>query len=160
MLSIGIIYLVIVAITYLILWQNNQEKVIQSLKLAYSSLINILPMLLTIFALIGLFLEFVPPESVFQYLNAENGSLALLFGSVAGAISIGPPLAAYPLAETLLKAGAWPPAIAAFILSWISVGIVTLPLEGSIFGYRFACLRNCINFLAAMISGLLVGALL
>ena len=44
-------------------------------------------------------------------------------------ISIGPPLAAYPLAGSLLDAGAWPPAIAAFILSWISVGIITLPFE-------------------------------
>jgi uncharacterized membrane protein YraQ (UPF0718 family) len=160
MLSIGIIYLVIVAIICLVLWRKNPGKVAQSLKIARNSLVRMLPMLLAIFGLIGLFQEFVPPELVFQYLSADNGYLALLFGSVAGAISIGPPLAAYPLAETLLKSGAWPPAIAAFILSWISVGIVTLPLEGSVFGYRFAFLRNFISFLAAMLSGLLVGALL
>jgi uncharacterized membrane protein YraQ (UPF0718 family) len=160
MLKIGLIYLFIVAAIYLLLWQRDPQKIAQSFRIARNTLVKMLPMLLAIFGLIGLFQEFVPPELVYKYLNDSNGYMALLFGAIAGSISIGPPLAAYPLAETLIASGAWPPAIAAFILSWISVGIVTLPLEGSIFGYRFALLRNGISFLAAMLSGLLLGMLL
>ena len=89
-----------------------------------------------------------------------NRAASLLIGGLVGAIAIGPPLASYPIAGSLLANGAWPPAVAAFIMSWISVGVVTLPFEASIFSWRFALLRNGLTLIAALFCGLLLGGFL
>jgi len=160
MFSVGVIYLVIISCCYIFLWPIDRDKVLQSLRLSWQSLLKLLPLLIAIFGLVGLFQEFIPPEIVAQLLGKSSGFTSLIISTFAGAISIGPPLAAYPLAETLLNAGAWPPAIAAFIFSWISIGVITLPFEATTFGVRFALLRNGISFIAAMLCGLILGFLL
>lgn len=160
MFSVGAIYLVIIICCYAFLWPIDRNKALQSLRLSRQSLFKLLPFLMAIFGLVGLFQEFVPPELITRFLGKSSGFLSLLISSFAGAVSIGPPLAAYPLAETLLKAGAWPPAIATFIFSWISIGVITLPFEAATFGARFALLRNGISFIAAMLCGLILGLLL
>jgi len=160
MTSIGLIYLLLIGSCYLIFAFVDQKKTVQSLQIAGHSLLKLIPLLIAVFGLVGLFQEFLPPQLVSQWLGESSGLLSLLIATSAGAISIGPPLAAYPLAGSLLEAGAWPPAIAAFILSWISVGIITLPFEAQTFGSRFALLRNGISFIAAMLCGLLLGLLL
>jgi len=160
MTKIGCIYLLIIGSAYLVLAMKDRQKIGQSLQMAGKSLLKLIPLLVAVFGLVGLFQEFLPPQLVSQWLGESNGVLGLLLGASSGAVAIGPPLAAYPLAGSLLDAGAWPPAIAAFIISWISVGIVTLPFEAQIFGSRFALLRNSISFLVAMLGGLLLGVLL
>ena len=160
MLKIGLAYLVIITCCYLVLAHKNRSKTIQSLKVVRKSLAKMLPFLLAIFGLIGLFQEFVPPATISDFFQHTEGPLALLISTIVGAVSIGPPIAAYPLAQTLLQSGAWPPAVAAFIFSWISIGIITLPFEASIFSVRFAILRNSISFIAAMLAGLFLGLLL
>lgn len=160
MSKVGLIYLSIIGSAYLLLALKNRQRTKQSLKMASQSLLKLLPLLLAVFGLVGLFQEFLPPELVTRWLGESSGVSGLLIGAAAGAVAIGPPLAAYPLAGSLLDAGAWPPAIAAFIISWISVGIVTLPFEAQTFGSRFALLRNGISFVAAMLCGLLIGVLL
>ncbi|NOY13471.1 MAG: permease [Deltaproteobacteria bacterium] len=160
MLLVGFIYLLLIGSAYLVFFSINPQKSRQSLKIAGQSLIKLLPLLVAIFGLVGLFQEFLPPQLVSKWLGESSGFLALLIGAAAGAIAIGPPLAAYPLAGSLIAAGAWPPAVAAFILSWISVGIITLPFEAQTFGGRFALLRNGISFIVAILCGLLLGLLL
>jgi uncharacterized membrane protein YraQ (UPF0718 family) len=160
MFSIGLIYLLLIGTTYLFLLMRDRQKAVEALQIARQSLLKLLPLLVAVFGLVGLFQEFLPSELVSRWLGESSRLLALLIGSLAGAVAIGPPLAAYPLAGSLLAAGAWPPAIAAFILSWISIGIITLPFEAQVFGSRFALLRNGISFVAAMLSGLLLGMLL
>jgi uncharacterized membrane protein YraQ (UPF0718 family) len=160
MLSVGLIYLLLISGAYLILFTMDRQKGRQSLQIAALSLRKLLPLLIAVFGLVGLFQEFLPAQLVTKWLGESSGFLALLLGATAGAIAIGPPLAAYPLAGSLIDAGAWPPAVAAFILSWISVGVITLPFEAQTFGSRFALLRNSISFIAAMLCGLLLGLLL
>lgn len=160
MLSVGLIYLLLIGSCYLISAFFDHQKSVQSLKIAGQSLLKLIPLLLAVFGLVGLFQEFLPQQLISQWLGESSGLLSLFIATSAGAISIGPPLAAYPLAGSLLDAGAWPPSIAAFILSWISVGIITLPFEAQTFGSRFALLRNSISFIAAMLCGLLLGMLL
>jgi len=160
MTRIGFIYLLIIGSAYLVLALKDRQKIGLSLQMAGKSLLKLIPLLAAVFGLVGLFQEFLPPQLVSQWLGESSGFLGLLLGASAGAVAIGPPLAAYPLAGSLLDAGAWPPAIAAFIVSWISVGIVTLPFEAQVFGSRFALLRNSVSFLVAMLGGLLLGVLL
>lgn len=160
MFSTGVIYIVIIICCYTFLWPIDHSKVLQSLRLSWQSLFKLLPFLMAIFGLVGLFQEFIPTELIARFLGKSSGLLSLLISTFAGAVSIGPPLAAYPLAKTLLNSGAWPPAIAAFVFSWITIGIITLPFEATTFGVRFALVRNGISFIAAMLCGLILGVLL
>jgi len=155
--NVAFIYLALIAGTYALLFRRSPEKSRQSLQVAGRSLLKMAPMLAAIFGLIGLFQVFVPPDLIERWLGASSSGTALLTGGLVGAIAIGPPVAAFPLAGSMLKAGAWPPAAAAFVVSWISVGIVTLPFEAEIFGFRFALSRNIIAFATALLIGLLIG---
>jgi uncharacterized membrane protein YraQ (UPF0718 family) len=158
--KIGLVYFILVAAAYFWFFRRDGRKARKAVKIGAKSLSNLLPLLLAIFALVGLFREFLPPELIERLLGTGHRFLSLFTGGMLGAVSIGPPLAAYPIAGTLLTAGAWPPAVAAFILAWISVGVVTLPFEAKIFGWRFAVVRNSVTLIAAMASGLLLGGLL
>ena len=159
-ISIGLIYLFLVGLAYLWAFRRDRNKAQKALKTGAASLLNLLPLLVAIFALVGLFQEFLPPEMIESVLGQGNRAASLLVGGLVGAIAIGPPLASYPLAGSLLSNGAWPPAVAAFIMSWISVGVVTPPFEAGIFSWRFALLRNGLTLVAALFSGLLLGGFL
>ena len=159
-LTIGLIYFVLVVAAYVWFFRGDGREARKAVKIGAKSLLNLLPLLLAVFALVGLFREFLPPELIENLFGAEHRFLSLVTGGMLGAVSIGPPLASYPIAGTLLAEGAWPPAVAAFILAWISVGVVTLPFEAKIFGWRFALVRNSVTLVAAMVSGLLLGGLL
>jgi len=156
----GLIYLILITILYLVGFRRDAEKARQSLLAARQTLWRMIPLLLSIFALIGLFQEFVPPEMIYTWLGAENHLLSLLNGGLVGAVAIGPPVAAFPIAGSFIEMGAWPPAAAAFIVSWVSVGVLSLPVEAHVFGWRFALWRNLITLVAALLIGLLIGPLI
>ena len=159
MSTLAPIYLFLISLTYFILYRRDKAKTTQSGWTAWHSLLKMLPLLAAIFALIGLFQVFVPPQLIERTLGKASGLMALLMGGGLGAVAIGPPLAAFPLAGSLLEAGAWPPAVAAFIVSWISVGMVTLPFESEVFGFRYALMRNLVAFGSALLIGLIIGSL-
>lgn len=159
MLTTGLVYLVLITALYLWGFRKDAEKARLSLITARQTLWRMAPLLLSIFALIGLFQEFVPAAMIRSWLGAENHLLSLLNGGLVGAVAIGPPVAAFPIAGSFIDTGAWPPAAAAFIVSWISVGVVSLPVEAHVFGWRFALWRNFITFIAALLIGLLIGGL-
>jgi len=159
MIAVSLTYLILIGGAYLACARADRGKTLQSLKIAGGSLVKLVPLLVAIFALIGLFQVFVPAPLIERQLGAASGWAALLTGGLLGAVAIGPPLAAFPLAGSLLDSGAWPPAVAAFIVSWVSVGVVTLPFEAEVFGARYALTRNAVSFLAALLIGLLVGML-
>lgn len=112
MLSVGIVYFLLISAAYLVLFRIDRTRGWKSLQVGTQSLLKLLPLLLAVFALVGLFQEFLPPQLVSTWLGESSRFQALFLGAAAGAISIGPPLAAYPLAGSLLEAGAWPPAVA------------------------------------------------
>lgn len=160
MFKVGLIYMIIISSAYLILIRIDKGKTLLSLQVAGRSLRKLIPLLIAVFGMVGLFQVFLSPQQVEQALGASNGWMSLFLGGALGAVSIGPPLAAYPLAGSMLDAGAWPPAVAAFVICWISIGVITLPFEASVFSVRYALLRNSIGFVVALLIGSLLGVLL
>ena len=160
MTFIGLVYLTLIIIAYLLLGRSSAEKTRKSLEIAGKSFVKMIPLLATIFALVGLFEQFISPAWIETRFGADAGLTALLTGGGLGSIAIGPPLAAFPLAGTLLDNGAWPAAVATFIVAWISVGIVTMPFEAEVFGIRFTLLRNGLTFVSALLIGLCIGIVL
>lgn len=153
----GVIYLALVAVAYGFAARSSRPRAVKSLQAGGKSLMGMLSTFAAVFALVGLFEVFLPVSLIQRWMGATNGAWSLLSGAGVGAIAAGPPPAAFPIAATLLKGGAWMPAVGAFIVSWILVGIASLPFEAKMFGWRFALLRNGLSFLAAMAIGLVMG---
>lgn len=86
------------------------------------------------------------------YLKVFTGNYLIdpLIGAVVGSFSFGIPIVSYVTGGELLKSGVSLLAVAAFILTWATVGIAMLPLEISIFGKKFAFVRNSLNFISSV----------
>jgi len=153
----GIIYLAVVGAIYAFFWRRSPAKAGKSIASGLRSFKGILPTLLAVFGLVGLFDVFIPPSLIQRLMGSSGGITSLLVGTGLGSIATGPPADGFPIAATLLKAGAWPASVAAFIVSWILVGFVSLPMESEIFGWRFAVLRNGLSIVVAMAIGLIMG---
>jgi uncharacterized membrane protein YraQ (UPF0718 family) len=149
-----------VLVAYAVVARRSKDKAATAVKAGAKQLRSIAPTFLAVFGLVGLFEGFVPPSLIERWLGTASGVTSLLVGAGVGSVAAGPPPAAFPLAATLLKGGAWPPAIAAFIVAWVLVGVVSLPFEAKTFGWRFALLRNGLSFVAACVIGLGVGMVL
>lgn len=138
---------------------KSPQKTKKALKIAWKSFVRILPMMLTIIGLIGLMLTFISPETIkFVFSNQHwwSTSLAALLGSIL----LMPAFIAFPLAASLLREGAGLMPIAAFVTTLTMVGIVSVPMEISIFGKRYTFLRNALSFVAAIIIALIMGSVL
>ena len=76
-------------------------------------------------------------------------------GSIIGSVSTSNPVTSYILGGELLKQGVSLIAVTAFLVSWITVGLVQLPAEISFLGKKFALLRNYLSFLFSIIVALI-----
>jgi len=105
-------------------------------------------MLLAVVALVGLFEVWVTPQMI-QALFGGNAIYDTLVGAGIGGVAVGQPFLSYIIGGELLQEGISLYAVTAFILSFVTLGVVQLPLEIDIFGWRFTLLRN---ILAAIFS--------
>lgn len=156
----GLVYLVGAGTAYAYFWRKSPERSKKALAGGTKSFTDMLPTFIAVFGLVGLFDVFIPPSLIQSLMGSSSGALSLLVGTGLGSIAAGPPAAAYPIAATLLKSGAWTPAVAAFIVSWILVGFVSLPMESRVFGMKFALLRNSLSMVVAAVVGILMGVVL
>ena len=83
-----------------------------------------------------------------------------IIGSVIGSISAGNPITSYIIGAELLKERVSLFAITAFILAWVTVGVIQLPAEAAILGKRFAVARNIISFILAILVSMAIVATL
>lgn len=114
------------------------------------TLVMISPMLLAVIGLIGLFKTYITPEMLHTLFN---GSVLhdMLMGVGLGGLSVGQPFLSYIIGGELLDEGASFYGVTAFILAFVTLGVVQLPLEFAIFGFRFALLRNLLSLLFAFV---------
>lgn len=106
---------------------------------------NLLPILVGVVLLIGLFNAFVSKDFL---ASIFSGSMALdtLWGACFGSIFAGNPINSYVIGGELLKYGISLFAVTALIVTWVTVGLVQLPAEIAALGRRFALLRNGLSF--------------
>ena len=115
---------------------------------------------LNILILISVVLYFIPPVVISHYLGANSGVLGFSIAAVVGSVTLIPGFISYPIAAGLIQQGASYAVVATFMTTLMMVGVVTLPLEIRYFGKRVAITRNVLNFMAAVIIGLVVGLIL
>lgn len=117
---------------------------------AAGTLYTIFPTLLAVIGLVGLFQTYVTPEML-QSLFTGATLHDTLVGTFAGGVSVGHPFFSYIIGGELLKEGISLYAVTAFILSFVTLGLVQLPLEYSLFGMRFTLVRNLLALLFALL---------
>jgi uncharacterized membrane protein YraQ (UPF0718 family) len=135
----------------------DRKKTYLGCRRGLAMLLNILPTLLLVIALVSVFLYLFPKEVLAATLGAKSGFLGVLIAALLGSIALIPPFIAFPLGRILLDQGIPATTVAVFITTLVMVGILTLPLEIKFLGKRAALMRNLLSFAGALIIGLLVG---
>jgi len=113
-----------------------------------------LPILIGVLLLIGL-LNTAIPKDFFSKIFIGNKLFDPLIGALFGSIAAGNPLTSYIIGGELLTNGVSFIAVLAFILSWVTVGIVQLPAESLMLGKSFALVRNGLSFIMSILISLL-----
>ena len=155
--------IVLYAVTIVLLcasFAKSRQKTGQALKKAWIAFENIQPQFLSILLLIGFILAIVDEGTISRLLGKESGLLGMGIAAVIGSITLIPGFIAFPLAASLMKAGAGYGQIAMFLSTLMMVGVVTLPLETTYFGKRLAIERNVLALIYSVISSFILGALL
>jgi len=113
-----------------------------------------LPVLLGVVLLVSLISALIPKGF---YTNLFSGNLIedSFTGGALGSIMAGNPLTSYILGGELLKQGVSLVAVTAFLVAWVTVGLVQLPAESIMLGKKFAIFRNLISFVFAVIVAIL-----
>jgi len=129
-------------------------RLMHSLKKSAGAISKLLPLIVGAILLVSLFNNIIP-KSFYMTLFKKNALLDSVIGSVIGSISAGSPLTSYILGGEFLKNGVGIGAVTAFLVAWVTVGMVQLPVEIMILGRRFAIARNSTAFFFAIVIGIL-----
>ena len=160
MSSNAIIYITVCAVLCLVSFVFDRKKTLAGLKKGWNMFRNILAPFLNILIIVSVLLYLIPPSVISRYLGPDSGIMGLGIAAVVGSITLIPGFISYPIAAGLIKQGASYTVVATFMTTLMMVGVVTLPLEIKYFGRRVAITRNLLNFVAAIIIGLVVGLVL
>ena len=109
-----------------------------------------LPILMSVLMLLAL-ADTLIPKQTYRFIFSGNWFFDPLMGAVLGSISGGNPLTSYIIGGELRLEGVSMLAITAFIVSWVTVGIIQLPAEVVMLGKRFAIVRNAVSFLTSIL---------
>jgi predicted Fe-Mo cluster-binding NifX family protein len=108
-----------------------------------------LPILLGVVLLLGLFNTLVPEELLVSIFSG-NAILDTLWGACLGSIITGNAVNSYVIGGELLKQGVSLFAVTALIITWVTVGLVQLPAEMEALGRRFGLVRNAVCFILSI----------
>jgi uncharacterized membrane protein YraQ (UPF0718 family) len=98
----------------------------------------------------SLVIEMIP--ALIEWGALGHGRLVdMLIADAIGSIAAAQPVISYLLAGELQKAGVDLYAATTFIIAWVTVGIIPLPVEAMMLGWRFAVWRNAIAFVMALV---------
>ncbi len=108
-----------------------------------------LPTLVPTLMLVSLLVVTIPRDLYTKIFT--GGPLDPIIGAAIGSISAGNPANSYVIGGELLRAGVSLLAVTAFIVAWVTVGVVQIPAESAILGRRFALVRNALSFLMSIV---------
>lgn len=108
------------------------------------------PTLLAVFMLLALVFTLIS-KNLYGKIFTGNQIIDPLIGASLGSVAGGNPVTSYVIAGELRLQGIGMLAITAFIVAWVTVGLIQLPAEGLMLGRRFAIIRNLVAYGAAVI---------
>ena len=139
---------------------KDRKKTRASLIKAGKAFINILPSMLSILLLIGILLSVFDEEMISTLLGSKSGVKGMIIAGAAGCITLIPGFVAFPLAASLIGAGAGYAQIALFICTLMMVGIAIFPLESKYFGKRISLKRNLLSLAVSVAASCIIGVII
>ena len=130
--------------------KKKQKSITNSFIKAIKSFSTLIPVLLGIILLMGFFRAFVSERIISSMFTGEVFRDTLI-GTLIGSIFAGNAINSYIIGGELLNMGVTLFAVTAFIVAWVTVGIIQCPAEMEILGRRFATVRNLLNFILVII---------
>lgn len=115
--------------------------------------LSMLPMLLAILLLLGIFDVYITKDILLSFFISNN-FIDTITGTLLGGVLTGNPMISYILGGELTDAGVSLYAVTAFILSWVTIGLVQLPAEVEVFGLRFTFYRTLFTFITTILVSL------
>ena len=127
----------------------NKSALIHASRSSARQFITLLPIMIGVVLLIGLFNTFVSKDFLTSIFSG-NMALDTLWGACFGSILAGNPINSYVIGGALLQYDISLFAVTALIITWVTVGLVQLPAEIAALGRRFALLRNGLSFILSI----------
>lgn len=112
------------------------------------------PMILGTVLLVSL-ISTIIPKSLYAIFFSKKIFLDPVIGSIVGSVSAGSPITSYIFGGELLSQGISLLAVTAFLVAWVTVGIIQLPAESTILGKKFAILRNITAFILSIVVAII-----
>ena len=137
----------------------DRERLKQSVIKSGKALQQAAPVLVGVILLVSLANTLIP-KSAYTALFTKNQFLDSFIGSAIGSVLAGNPITSYVLGGELLAQGIGLVAVTAFLVAWVTVGVVQLPAEAMLLGKRFAITRNIVSFIFAIIVAIITVAVL
>lgn len=128
----------------------DKQKLIDSFKKSAKSLWRMFPVIFGTILLVSIANTLIPKEF---YKTVFTGNILSdsFLGSTIGSILLGNPVVSYIIGGELLKQNVSLIAVTAFIVAWVTVGVVQTPAEVSILGKRFTLIRNITAFFISIL---------
>ncbi len=130
--------------------KSGERSIYRAFYRAARSFMSVLPILLGVILLLGLFNTLVPKKIISSVFTGHLLGDTVL-GAFAGSVLAGNPITSYIIGGELLADGVSLFAVTAFIVAWVTVGVVQYPAEAGILGNRFAAVRNMVSFFLAIL---------
>ncbi|WKY47888.1 permease [Eubacteriaceae bacterium ES3] len=118
----------------------------------FVSMLKIVP---PIFLMIGLLDIWVPKETMIRFMGEKSGVVGILVAFFIGAMSAGPLVAAFPVAQIMLKKGARYSNVLFFLSIWASAKLPILFFQATALGVSYTVITNI-----TLITVYLVGTLI
>ncbi|MBR0658266.1 MULTISPECIES: hypothetical protein [Neoroseomonas] len=137
------------------LWQRDGGPAVgRALYHAWELFLFIAPSLLAGMLLAAALRQLMSPGALARWMGAESGWFGLAVATLAGMLTPGGPMAAFPLVLVLAGAGADRGALVAYITSWTLNGFQrVLVYEAPLLGPGFAILRVVITLPMPLLAG-------
>jgi uncharacterized membrane protein YraQ (UPF0718 family) len=149
----------IYAVTLVILvlsFSADHRKTGQALRKALSTAGGILPSMMGILLLVACAVVLVPAHVLSHWVGPESGLGGAFLSSIAGAFLLIPGFVALPMAKALMENGAGAAQMAVFLSTLMMVGVLCLPMEKEVFGWKLAISRNILAYLSSFSVGLAI----
>jgi len=138
--------------------ENKKKPFIARLRKSFmkslKQLLRVFPILLGVVLLVSL-VHAVLPKSFFVKLFQNKIYIDPFIGSFVGSILAGNPVTSYIIGGEMLSQGISLMVVTAFIVSWVTVGIIQLPAEMALLGKRSAIIRNLSAFILSIIVAII-----
>ena len=119
-------------------------------------MLDLLPRMAAALLLAGALFVLLPRDKVARWLGAGSGLRGLVLAEIAGILTPGGPMTAFPMAAMMIGAGADIGAAVTYVTAWMFLGVSRMLVwEIPFMGADFAMLRYGVSLALPLLAGLI-----